>query len=138
MPSSTAALGPLYLGLEVALDRIRAILLDGELGVVQCVEVELDSLPASKPCVSIACRDVPLRTTPRDSPPSTARALCNLCAIRTTGGLWRSPGGSANQPLNLVLAGLDHVIERLSMTCDLDRVASIGGCAHVRTLTGVA
>jgi hypothetical protein len=41
------------------------------------------------------------------------------------------------QSLELVLAGLDGVLEQLSMSCDLGRVASIGGCAHVRLLVHV-
>ena len=39
--------GPLYLGLELALDRVQAVVLDSELGVVHSIEVELDSLAAS-------------------------------------------------------------------------------------------
>jgi hypothetical protein len=46
-----AALGPLYLGLEVALDRVRAVVLDGGLGIAHSVELELGSLQASPPYV---------------------------------------------------------------------------------------
>lgn len=47
-------------------------------------------------------------------------------------GLWHEAEGSARQPLQVVMAGLDALLETLSEKVDLKRVVKIGGCAHVR------
>lgn len=41
----------LFLGLSLALGHVQGVLLDAELSIVECVEVELDSLQANPPCV---------------------------------------------------------------------------------------
>ncbi|OBZ73108.1 putative D-xylulose kinase A [Grifola frondosa] len=126
------SLSPLFLGLELATDQLRASIVDDNLELVGVEAVDFDSelpeyhVPKSEP------HRVYESLTATVSGPDVYFGvfLVVLYVVIAMGGIFTTPGDAYTTPVEMWLKAFDILLEKLSRNYELPRVKAIGGAAQ--------